>query len=98
MGSCTSKPVSEKAPTVSGATRTGNKTSVPVKPSGNGKPVGSGGVRLGSNDDSGTPNPNTKEAVAKAAQQRYDQHQRQLKESSSRLGALSKVSRAEKGL
>lgn len=57
------------------------------------------GHKLGANDDSmNSGNTSTREAVARAAELRYNQQQEKNKNSQGKLKTMSKMSRQEKGL
>ncbi|WEJ95877.1 hypothetical protein PSN45_003408 [Yamadazyma tenuis] len=57
------------------------------------------GHKLGSlNDHTNAGSDNTRAEAARAAEERYNKQQQKIKESSSKLKAMSKMSRSEKGL
>lgn len=89
MGSCFSKPeneLNEKATGVSSRNR--------IDKARTGANTNGGGQTLGS---STKPN-NSREAVARAAEERLNKQQEKLKNSEQKLKQMSKISRSEKGL
>ncbi|ODV79328.1 uncharacterized protein CANTADRAFT_6469 [Suhomyces tanzawaensis NRRL Y-17324] len=99
MGSCVSKDKNAEAATSAARTRPATKPVAGARTgkSSRGADASEAGKRLGGSESSDEPT-TARDAVARAAEERYNKQQAQLRESKDKLKTMSKMSKLEKKL